>query len=60
MNTLKTLFTAFNNLRRHNINMNTADLLNGLRSKYIHKLRRDALKKLVNKNNQAKKLSLFL
>ena len=34
---------------KHNINMNAADLLNGLRSKYIHKLRKDPLKKLVNK-----------
>ena len=29
--------------------MNVADLLNGLRSKYIHKLRIDPLKKVVNK-----------
>ena len=43
---------------KHNINMNAADLLNGLRSRYIHKLRKDALKKLINKINKAKKLLL--
>jgi hypothetical protein len=43
---------------KHNINMNAEDLLQGLRSRYIHKLRRDALRKLINKINKQKKLLL--
>jgi hypothetical protein len=40
---------------KHNINMNAEDLLTGLRSQYLHKLRRDLLKKLINKINKQKK-----
>ena len=65
-NQLKLLSRAFNDWRRkaairpvnmlkHNINMNAEDLLTGLRSQYLQKLRRDLLKKQINRINKNKK-----
>ena len=43
---------------KHNINMNAEDLLTGLRSQYLQKLRRDLLKKQINRINKNKRLLL--
>ena len=39
---------------KHNININAEDLINGLKTQYTQKLRRDALKKLINKIGKKK------
>ena len=39
---------------KHNINMNAEDLLTGLRNQYNRKLRKDKLKKIVNKSDRSK------
>ena len=39
---------------KHNINMNAEDLLTGLRNQYNRKLRKDKLKKIVNKSDRNK------
>ena len=43
---------------KHNINMNAEDLLTGLRSQYLQKLRRDLLRKQINRINKNKRLLL--
>ena len=40
---------------KHNINMNAEDLLTGLRMKYTEKLRKDMLKKIINRINRQKR-----
>ena len=40
---------------KHNINMNAEDLISGLRSQYIIKLRKEILKKLINRADKRKK-----